>query len=442
MDSKLYTTAPGKQFLKVRGLPSSEAANQSLHIIAVIDTSGSMAIEDRLNNVKRSLHFMFSMLSQGDKVSLVTFDDHAQVHIKAQQMTLDGMQHVQQVLAAVRLGGSTNLSAGITAAEECLVGVPATKTGLLILTDGQVNRGIKEVPALVNMVGRLRAAHPTLTVYTTGYGIEHNATLLSAMATEGTGAYSIVHNQEHVASVFGDMLGGLMTCVAQNMEVVFAGETKTRFRVIVTPDGKKRVQMGDIYADAEQVLLLETAGPVKVSYLVADGTRHEVELVAEEATEAIQTEARQTGLRLRAAEALNSGRSYGLPALEALIAEVVAEAEQPAWAAFVLAELRALVAPPLPAALHPALFHTVSGIQQAAVLGLGRGLMATTSCASTVEDDPLNRWSGDPTSSPLFAAASMAPPPPLEPALSQCFSSPTQRQVTATLRQISAPTRP
>ena len=474
MDSFLYTLAPGKQFLKVRGLPSGEALRQntsmadaseeaspqSLHIIAVIDTSGSMSIEDRLTNVKRSLHFMFSMLSSADKVSLVTFDDHAQVHVKAQPMTLDGMHHVQQVLAKVNMGGSTNLSAGITAAEECLAGIQATKTGLLILTDGQVNRGIKDAPTLVNMVGRLRAAHPTLTVYTTGYGIDHNAALLSAMATEGTGAYSIVHNQEHVASVFGDMLGGLMTCVAQNVEIIVRGEATTRFRVIVSPGGLKRVQMGDIYADAEQVLLLENATRVEVSYLTADGMRHETVLVPEEATAAVQQEARQTGLRLRAAEALERGRSYGLPALEALIAEVVAEAEQPAWADFVLVELRTLILPPLPAALHPALFHTVSGIQQAAVLSLGRGLMATTSCASTVEDDdrwrstdddPLNRGfiGGDPTGFPLFAAA-MSPPLyvtnsarqsecQLEPALSQCFSSPTQRQVTERLRQISAP---
>lgn len=427
MDSFLYTVAPNKQFLKVCGLQNGDS-NQSLHIIAVIDTSGSMEYDDRLTNVKRSLHFMFSMLSPVDKVSLITFDEHAQVHVKAQPMTLDGMHHIQQILASITLGGSTNLSAGITAAEECLI--PATKTGLLILTDGQVNRGIKEVPALVNMIGRLRAAHLTLTVYTTGYGIDHNAALLSAMATEGTGAYSIVHNQEHVASVFGDMLGGLMTCVAQNVEITVSGEAMTRFRIIVNPDGLKRIQMGDIYADAEQVLLLETIAPVKVSYLVADGTRHEIVLVPQQATPEILAEARQTGLRLRAAEALNAGRSYGFPALEALIAEITDEESQPPWASFVLSELRTLVLPPLPA-LHyaPSLFHTVSGIQQAAVLSLGRGLMATTSCASTVNNDPLNcAFIGTEPSDSSFLA---------EPALSQCFSSPTQRQVTERLRQIS-----
>lgn len=453
MDSKLYTLSSGKHLLKVIG-GAAPGIQAPIHLIAVIDTSASMLQEDRLENVKRSLHFMFPMLSAADQVSLVTFDDYAHVHVKAQTMTADGLARVQQVLGNIKVGGATNLSAGFTAAEECIG--PGYKVGLIVLTDGYINRGVKEVPALINMVRRLREANPTLTVYTVGYGAEHNAELLSAAATEGTGAYSIVNNQEHVASVFGDMLGGLMTCVAQNVEVMLneGAEPRTRFRV-----NGNRVHIGDIYAATEQTLLIKDLTTLKVGYLTMDGARHVLEPTAETATEAVEQEAAHTELRLRAADVLQSRR---LADAETLLAELHALSEQPAWAAFVIGELAQIVAPPaipptplLPPTLGhipssipnfvPALFHTVSGVQQAAALGLGRGLMCTASASS---DDPLNtafiqRSTGDPTMSPPFGSMSAALPPPplLGPALSQCFSSPTQRAVSETLRQRSGASR-
>ena len=182
----------------------------------------------------------------------------------------------------------------------------------MLLTDGEVKKGIRDVAALTGMVRDLRASHNTLTVYSTGYGLQHNSDLLTELATEGNGSYTIVQNQEHVASVFGDILGGLLSCVAQNVEIVMPATAKpiTRFRVIEAA-GLKRVQFGDIYTEAEQVLVIEGEGPVSISYLTVGGEARTLVPVQAEATEAVRQEGAATELRMKAADVLAAGRAAG-----------------------------------------------------------------------------------------------------------------------------------
>jgi hypothetical protein len=273
------------------------------------------------------------------------------------------------------------------------------------------------------MVRDLRNDYNTLTVYSTGYGLQHNAGLLTELATEGNGSYTIVHNQEHVAAVFGDILGGLLSCVAQNVEIIMPKEIRptTRFRIIEAGDLKK-VQLGDIYADTEQMLVIEGSGPITISYLTPSGEIKSLVPVVEEATDSISQEFVATTLRLRAADILASGRAAGTSTINGLIEEIEALAVQPAWAAIVLPELESLS---VPAAFIRG--PTVSGMQQAAVLRMGRGLISQT--VSATEDDPLNT---------AFIVTDPDIMPSGPPGLSQCFSSPTQRQVTGRLRQISS----
>jgi hypothetical protein len=439
MDATLYTLGQNRNLLKVRG-GAAPAGAQPLHIVALIDTSGSMEIEDRLENVKRSLHFMFPMLGPADLVSLISFDEFSQIHVQAQQMTADGLMHCQQALAAVQIGTATNMSAGLANATICLAATPAShKPALMLLTDGEVNRGVRDVAALTNMVRDLRVANQTLTVYATGYGLQHNATLLTELSTEGNGSYTIVQNQEHVAAVFGDILGGLLSCVAQNVEIVMPAAAKpiTRFRVIEA-GGLKRIQFGDIYAEAEQVLVIDGDGPVSLSYITSNGTIKRLEPAIAEADEAIQKEAAATELRMKAADVLAAGRTADTLTIMRLLTQI-REIDVP-WAAIVIPELEALLVPPPPPIAMPFYHHlpalgaTVSGAQQAAVLRMGRGLISQTVTAS--EDDPLNTAFIAPDGTDPIA---IPPPPPLgPPGLSQCFSSPTQRSVTSRLRQISS----
>lgn len=427
MESQLFAVggqAP-KLLLKVRGKPHS--GTTPLHLIVLIDTSGSMDHEGRLLNVKRSLHYMFPMLSPSDLVSVITFDDVGKVALDSQAMTPDGLHHAQEVLKRIRTGGGTNLGAGLICAMNSVVSTPSThKAGMLILTDGEINQGIVETADLLGLLRNLRTVNTSLSVFSVGYGIDHNFELLRQIATEGGGSYTVVHNQEHVASVFGDMLGGLMTCMAQNIEILVPKTCRpvTLFRVIEDAD-MFRVQVGDLYADAEQELLFTadavgaaTAAQASIQVRYFDLTTKSLNvetLSAAPSTPDAEAAATVLELRIQAAKLLAEPRPDAA-AVQTTMAAIRALPQQPVWTDFVLRELEYL-ANPVEGRRQA---RQVTAAQQSATLALGRGLFTQD---QTIIMDPVN-----------FVNRDTDPDADPERSISEVFSSPAQRRVRETLR--------
>lgn len=439
MDSKLFI-APDKLLLKVRGQTGSDetsSATTPLHIIALIDTSASMEHDERLKNVKRSLHFMLPMLNSADLVSLVTFDDIGQIRLKAQPMTPNGLHYSQQILQQIRTAGSTNLGAGLFCAMECISATPIShKVGMLILTDGEVNEGIKDSNDLIGLIRNCQALNQSLSVFSVGYGLNHNFELLRSIATEGNGSYTVVHNQDHVASVFGDMLGGLMTCVAQNIEVIVPKPLRVHTLLRTSEDDDKyHVHLGDLYADAEQELLIYVANAMEPSQSITiryfDLRDRTVKVVSPEVIPMTPTEAEAATileLRIQAAKLLG-GSATGRDELLATISAIRALTNQPVWADFVLRELEYLANPPA----APSHARQVSAAQQSATLALGRGIF-THDVSSPQAVHPYGEHS--PQAVPPYGEhsreISMVEMDPVN--ITQVFSSPAQRRVTETLR--------
>ena len=111
---------------------------------------------------------------------------------------------------------------------------------------------------ILRIIESLKDADSNLTITTIGYNNDHNAILLKDLATTGGGSYNIVNNQEEVASVFGDILGGLMTTTAQNVVVNYPSSwnciniyTKKENNNIIS------LSIGDVNAESETIILFE-----------------------------------------------------------------------------------------------------------------------------------------------------------------------------------------
>lgn len=159
---------------------------------------------------------------------------------------------------ALRTNGCTNMSAALMNVRDVLL--PAEdprKQGVLLLTDGHANRGVSTPEGLKQIIQSLLAEHPSLTLTSVGYGNDHNAELLRDMGTVGAGSYNVVHSLETVATVFGEVLGGLTTVVAQNVCVHLppGSVAKTAYATAKDQDGTIQVRVGDIYAENEVVVL-------------------------------------------------------------------------------------------------------------------------------------------------------------------------------------------
>ena len=248
----------------------SRSSRQPVHMMMLVDTSGSMDDANKLESVKRSLQVMLVLLSDQDRLSLVTFDDTSKVHLNRTTPTATDREAISYRISGLRTNGSTNMSAGLLEMRERVEeNSSGRKQGILMLTDGLANMGVMDTPGLVNIVRRILQEKPGVSISTVGYGADHNTDLLTEIAKEGGGAYNVVKSLEDVASTFGDVLGGLMSISVQRATLEFPPGYKvyTSYPTTVEPSGFTHVNIGDIYSDTEITVLYEgnpSMGPIRV----------------------------------------------------------------------------------------------------------------------------------------------------------------------------------
>lgn len=264
------TTNPGlkKAGLILRG--NTRNTRQPVHMMLLCDTSGSMEEQNKLESVKKSVNLLLSLLSPDDRISLATFSDNSKIILSRATPSNEDRQAIQYRVESLRPDGSTNLSAGLLEVRRLVEDAASgRKQGVILLTDGHANVGVIKEDELVRIARLLEAEQAGLTLTSVAYGVDHNSDLLTQIAQVGGGAYNVVKNLEDVATVFGDILGGLVSVSAQGVQVQLppGAKANTSYPCETDAAGLTTVYVGDIYADAEIVILFEnhpTNGPLRI----------------------------------------------------------------------------------------------------------------------------------------------------------------------------------
>ena len=245
--------------LKIIGNPITRRNNT--HTIVLLDTSGSMSHNRKLNNIMKSLNFLLKFLQSTDYLSLVTFNYGSQIIIDNMKVTSEYLEAFKYAIDTLDAEGGTNLSSGLLNVKSIIERADHTqvsKTGLIILTDGHVNEGIIKSEELMRIISLIKGVNPNISITTIGYGEDHNAALLNNIATNGGGSYNIVNNIEEVATVFGDILGGLMTTVSQNVKIEYPSSWNCiNMYSKTSQNSSTKLYIGDVYAESETILLFE-----------------------------------------------------------------------------------------------------------------------------------------------------------------------------------------
>ena len=240
--------------------PESES-RVPIHLCCLIDTSGSMEDDDKLENVKRSLHYLLNFLGEKDRISVITFSSTAKTILGKMCCSLMEKENLRARIATIHLEFSTNLSAALVESRNVLLTDPSgenpsgIKQGILLLTDGMANDGVKEPDQIVAMTKKLLEDYHGTSLSCIGYGTDHNAELLQSMATEGGGSYSIVNTLEDVATVFGNVLGGLISCSFQQVRITLPKNTEIKSRYATNLLDELEIMVGDLSAGMEAVVL-------------------------------------------------------------------------------------------------------------------------------------------------------------------------------------------
>ena len=92
---------------------------------------------------------------------------------------------------------------------------------VFLFTDGQATTGVTNNERLKSILSMMLQASIRPTIHCFGFGLHYDAACLEAVAEAGQGQSYYIEDSESTPAAFASALGGLMSMVAQNVEVVF-----------------------------------------------------------------------------------------------------------------------------------------------------------------------------------------------------------------------------
>ncbi len=202
-------------------------------LIFVIDVSGSMQREDRLELLKDALELLVDQLREDDRVGIVVYSDQSRAILEPTSAAnadriMDGINRLQPE-------GSTNVADGM------LLGYAMAQeykrdgelTRVIVLSDGVGNVGPTGPDEILAMVRD--GTEDGITLSTIGFGMgNYNDETMERLANDGNGNYFYVDNIREARRVFVHNMTGTLQVIGYDakVQVDFNPDVTDRYRLI------------------------------------------------------------------------------------------------------------------------------------------------------------------------------------------------------------------
>ena len=163
--------------------------------IAVIDVSGSMALEDKLQYVKQGLHLMVDSLNPDDRLSIVAYSGWAtEVYTLTFADSLAAKDAMHESISALVPSGSTNIYGALNLAFDIADQSAAQEryARVVFLSDGVPTEGITDEASILALARE--SVSQTVQLTSIGVGFDLNFELMKELAMAGGNFYFIEDN--------------------------------------------------------------------------------------------------------------------------------------------------------------------------------------------------------------------------------------------------------
>lgn len=212
-----------------------------LDLVVVVDTSGSMATDARMDYVRQGLHLLVDAVDEDDRLALVSYQSFAEVHAELPALPVEETpeepteptdpvgeptdppadpdedpvdereawrSEMHALVDTLQPGGGTNiyegLERGFEIAKEARVNHPDRAQRVILLSDGLATEGITDSASIIALSEAFIEGGMGLT--TVGVGASFNVELMRGLAERGAGNFYFVEDPEAVREVFTEEL--------------------------------------------------------------------------------------------------------------------------------------------------------------------------------------------------------------------------------------------
>ncbi|MBZ5711546.1 vWA domain-containing protein [Nannocystis pusilla] len=244
--------------LAIRGRPVDKQARRNGNLTFVVDRSGSMSDEGRMDYLKRGMRRMIGELKTGDLVNVVLFDHEVCVPLENFVVGRDKPETLERAIDKMRPRGSTDVHAGLTRGYELADRgyQPTYNNRVVLVTDALANTGNTD-PRTMAMVARYYDERK-IRLSGVGVGTEFNDALLDKLTERGKGAYVFLGSEAEVDAVFGPRFISLLETTAMDVHFQLHLPPSLRMNVFYGEESsavKEDVQAIHYFANTSQLFL-------------------------------------------------------------------------------------------------------------------------------------------------------------------------------------------
>jgi Ca-activated chloride channel homolog len=195
----------------------STITRKPLNLVVVVDHSGSMWDDQRLEKVKSGLHTLVQNLGEGDRLALVQFDDRVDVLVPFAE-TVNKTQ-LDQVINNLQPRGSTNIYDGLEQGFKLASTSFSSdrQNRVIFLSDGMATAGNTSQTDIISMADRYVTDGIGLT--TIGVGLSFDVQLMRGLAEHGAGNFYFLEDAAAASEVFNQELDYFVTPLALDVHV-------------------------------------------------------------------------------------------------------------------------------------------------------------------------------------------------------------------------------
>lgn len=198
--------APGFFLYNFRENSLPADSSYALRLVLVIDVSGSMTYENRLQNAKDAASYIINNLQQNDLFNVIFFD-HVVRPIWSLLMpnTLSNRNYALNRINSYTITSlnGTNLHGGMQdAISQLTTPPPGVKNCIILLSDGQPNVGVTDTYQIINQLNnQITSNHSDPYIFCFGIGLEVNYQLLGALSQHHHGLSIFLESAQLVNTV-------------------------------------------------------------------------------------------------------------------------------------------------------------------------------------------------------------------------------------------------
>lgn len=216
--------------MKGKSIPENELPNSNF--VFLIDVSGSMSYDDKLETLKAGFKLMTDQLRDNDKVAIVTYAGSAGVLLQSTKGS--EKKAIKAAIDKLGAGGSTAGAQGIITAYEIAQKnfVEGGNNRIIIGSDGDFNVGPSSTEELTKLIEKKRETGIYITTLGVGTG-NLNDNMMEQIANKGNGNYEYIDCADELVKIFINEKSKFYTVAKDSkIQITFNPDRVAQYRLI------------------------------------------------------------------------------------------------------------------------------------------------------------------------------------------------------------------